>query len=328
MLSQLRAHLLTSLPLRPRSAPPFVLCGSYTDCTPLKLLFHLVGGTIHVLNAATVPHLTAQRPTYLPSYTPSAPHVDTSYVQLNSLLSKGLSKTAVDRPINVEGCSAASISTLRAPHGDTFPGGAGRREKTPPVVATTRFQKPSRGPHPGRRGNAPVDEARPEQDAGMGEGGEDGGVTALSLAEFSPSPPFFGDHGAAASSPPSCSRQNGMGPHLDQTENANANTNTMVKARRSPESLSQGNINRPTSQKRNASLPTVSLFSRKTKTNCFGRSERSLEGETMSMFVYGRYVALSESMSLIAGLCFSLYKPVGVGEGISQSAPVEPLSVL
>lgn len=183
-----------------------------------------------------------------------------TYKQLDSLLSKGLSKTTVDRPIGVEGCSAES--TLQAPHNDTPHGGLGRREKTPPVVAANRSQKPSRlQQHPGRKRKAAIGEIRPGMKHDWGE--ECGGVTTRSLAELSP--PFFGDRGAAESSPPSCSGQNARGFRLDRKENANANananadTNAMAISRRKcPEALPR--CNTPTSpQRRNAYLPTVSL---------------------------------------------------------------------
>eukprot|EP00752_Nemacystus_decipiens_P013794 g12246.t1 len=138
--------------------------------------------------------------------------------QLNSLLSKSLSKTAVDRPVNVEGCSAES--NLRPPppsppppctHPETSPDGSNilrrRRQNAPPAVLTdyrgeklklSRRRCPH--PHPGRSKRR--NETRPERDVGEDE--ERGGVTALSLEELSP--PFFGgrdrDRAAAVSPSP------------------------------------------------------------------------------------------------------------------------------
>lgn len=134
-------------------------------------------------------------------------------LQLSALLSKGLSKTVVDRPINVEGCSAASnlrraqytnkspsqAALISAQHPNAFRVTRARGgTKTPPHATTSsRSLQRSRRRKPGRGRRSIAEEESPP-----------GGVTALSLAELSP--PFFGRRtsadgadfsGAAALSP-------------------------------------------------------------------------------------------------------------------------------
>lgn len=178
--------------------------------------------------------------------------------QLDSLLSKGLSKTAVDRPVNVEGCSAACNlrppSPSPSPHADGFHAARRRKTPPPPAVATDHLQKPSQRPRENKRRRA----NRPKQGEGCGEDEEHGGVTALSLEELSP--PFFGDRPAAASSPPSPSdyRHDDLGLQVLPNESVNANANAMVTARRGPEGFWNGNKPGATSWK-NSPLPLLTV---------------------------------------------------------------------
>ncbi|CAB1100557.1 unnamed protein product [Ectocarpus sp. CCAP 1310/34] len=115
--------------------------------------------------------------------------------QLSALLSKGLSKTVVDRPINVEGCSAA-FNLRRAQYTNTSPSQAtlisaqgpnafrvtgvrGGTKMPPHATTSSRSLRRSRRHKPCRGQRSIVQEAS-----------QPGGVTALSLAELSP--PFFG----------------------------------------------------------------------------------------------------------------------------------------
>ncbi|CAM9504447.1 unnamed protein product, partial [Ectocarpus fasciculatus] len=105
--------------------------------------------------------------------------------QLSALLSKGLSKTVVDRPINVEGCSAAS-NLPRRQYANTSPSqpvltmGARGGTKTFPAATTTNRSRRRSGRRTRGRGRRTMGE----------EASQPGGVTALSLTELSP--PFFG----------------------------------------------------------------------------------------------------------------------------------------
>ncbi|CAM9499132.1 unnamed protein product, partial [Ectocarpus sp. 12 AP-2014] len=115
--------------------------------------------------------------------------------QLSALLSKGLSKTVVDRPINVEGCSAASnlrraqytnnspsqaaLISAQGPNAFRVTGARGGTETRPHATTSSRSLRRSRRRKPGR-GRRSI----------AGEPSQLGGVTALSLAELSP--PFFG----------------------------------------------------------------------------------------------------------------------------------------
>ena len=206
-------------------------------------------------------------------------------VQLNSLLSKGLSKTAVDRPINVDGCYAASNPAARG-GGEAFPGGAGRRETLPRAGENDHPPNPWRHPRPSKKRRKAAD-TRQGNGHGNGHGDGCGGATALSLEELSP--PFFGDRGAAAFSPPPPSRARlsgtdlglglgpGLGVPLDRQENANVDVHVdgsagVVARGYHPESVPQGNSNSsssssssslpasPSPPKRNikVALPTVS----------------------------------------------------------------------
>ncbi|CAM9950179.1 unnamed protein product [Scytosiphon promiscuus] len=156
--------------------------------------------------------------------------------QLNTLLSKGLPKTAVDRPVNVEGCSAAT--NLQAHRGATFPGGAGARAKTPPAASTKGVfsrELPCRRIPRRRRKRSPTSIAAEEIVLDR----EGVGVTGLSLAELSP--PFFGKRGTAS---------NGGDPRTAYTPRNDAchwKENAAVRPER--QGMSQG--------KKNAYLPTL-----------------------------------------------------------------------
>ncbi|CBJ33282.1 C2H2 zinc finger protein [Ectocarpus siliculosus] len=133
--------------------------------------------------------------------------------QLSALLSKGLSKTVVDRPINVEGCSAASnlrraqytnnspsqaaLISAQRPNGFRVTGARGGTKTPPHATTSSRARRRWRRQKPGRGSRSITEEAS-----------QPGGITALSLAELSP--PFFGRRtsadgadgsGAAALSP-------------------------------------------------------------------------------------------------------------------------------
>lgn len=172
--------------------------------------------------------------------------------QLNSLFSKGLPKAAVDRPQNVEGCSASSAAAAavrRHRHADALTGVERQQSKSSPVAATGRCPKPSLWLRKDdRRRNkmaAPGQEVHPERGLGVG------GVTALSLAELCP--PFFGDRERAIASTPSPprSRQRVVG-----NDDHRRNENTMPP-RPCPES---GDGSPVSPYKRNAALPTVGGF--------------------------------------------------------------------
>lgn len=161
--------------------------------------------------------------------------------QLNSLLSKGLPKTAVDRPINVEGCSAAT--NLRAQRGSTFAsGGAGTRTKPPPAAATkdNREGEASCRRKPRCRRQKPPGGVSVENIVIDREGV---GVTGLSLAELSP--PFFGKPVTTKGGGDACSAFYSR----DHDERWKENVAERPGSRGG---VPQG--------KRNASLPTVRLW--------------------------------------------------------------------
>eukprot|EP00903_Cladosiphon_okamuranus_P016056 g14823.t1 len=213
--------------------------------------------------------------------------------QLNSLFSKGISKSTVDRPLNVEGCSAAS--NLRAGNRDTRPGGVRRSESTPRAVTNNRAQKP------GKMGK----DRRPKQHGGKGEGGDgdygdgdygDGKALPLSNRELSPT--FLGDsgRGTAAFSPPPGSRQDDMGIHLNLKENNNAGVHAVVIAPRFPEGVRQGSGNGPSSPPKRitgTSLPTM----REARETEKERRDASWEGRRGQ----AKRAALAEMTSAVQG---------------------------
>lgn len=154
------------------------------------------------------------------------------------MFSKGLPKAAVDRPQNVEGCSA-SFAAVRRHHADPLNGLGRQQAKSSPVARTGRCQTPSSRRNNDRRNKlaAAGQEIHPER--GRRE------VTAVSLAELSP--PFFGDRARTTATTPSPprSRQNVGGNDHRKNENV------------MPPWRESGDGSPAPPYKRNAALPTV-----------------------------------------------------------------------